>query len=182
MKKIILTYGFISGAICSGLMALSLVFAHRIGYEHSMYVGYTIMVLSFLLVYFGVRSYRNDERAGYITFGQAFGVGMCIMLITCACYVISWLIMYYAFMPDFFDKYAVYVVEKARAAGASPAVLQAKAAQMQHAKEMYANPLFNAAMTFLEPLPVGLLMTLLSAAILRRKPHTQSAPSTAASN
>jgi hypothetical protein len=175
MQKTVLKFGFLSGALCSGLMALSLVFAHRIGYGHSMYVGYTIMVVSFLLVYFGVRSYRNEERAGFITFGRAFGVGISIMLITCLCYVVMWEIMYHFFMPDFFDNYSAYVMEKARAAGASAGALDAKAAQLRHAKELYANPFYNAAMTFLEPLPVGLLMTLISAVILRKSPQRQSA-------
>ena len=170
MKKTILTFGLISGVMCASLMSLSLVFAHRIGYEHSMYVGYTIMVMSFLLVFFGIRSYRNEDCGGVITFGRAFGVGMGIMLITCICYVVAWEILYYFFMPNFFDNYGAYVLEKLRAAGANAAALQAKARELQAAKAMYANPFVNAAMTFIEPFPVGLVITLISAAVLRKKP------------
>lgn len=174
MKKTILTYGLISGAICSALMDLATVFGNRIGFDHSMLLGYTIIVLSFLLVFFGIRSYRQ-EAGGTITFGRAFGLGISITLITCVCYVVTWEIVYYFFMPDFMDKYGAYVMEKARAAGASAAALQAKAEEMRRAKAMYANPLINAAMTFIEPFPVGLLITLISAAVLRKKPTAQAA-------
>jgi hypothetical protein len=179
MKKTILTFGLISGVICAGLMNLSLVFAHRIGYEHSMIAGYTIMVMSFLLVFFGIRTYRDVECGGIITFRRAFGVGMGIMLITCICYVVSWMIMYYFFMPNFFDNYGAYVIERAREAGADATALAAKAEQLRHAKELYANPFYNAAMTFLEPFPVGLLITLISATALRKKPKTQGAEAVA---
>ena len=61
------------------------------------------------------------------------------------------------------------MVEKLRAAGVSAAVIQAKTAEVQKYKAMYENPLINAAMTFIEPFPVGLVITLISAAILRRR-------------
>jgi Protein of unknown function (DUF4199) len=173
MKKTILTFGLISGALISGLMSLAMAFSNQIGHgERGMIVGYTSMVLSFLLVFFGVRAYRDNEGQGFITFGRAFGLGMCIMLIACVCYVVTWEIIYHFFMPDFMDKYGAYAIEKARAAGANAAALEAKAAEMRHAKELYANPLYNVAITFIEPFPVGLLITLISATILRKKAKT----------
>jgi Protein of unknown function (DUF4199) len=173
MKKTILTFGLISGALISGLMSLAMAFSNQIGHgERGMIVGYTSMVLSFLLVFFGVRAYRDNEGQGFITFGRAFGLGMCIMLIACVCYVVTWEIIYHFFMPDFMDKYGAYAIEKARAAGANAAALKAKAAEMRHAKELYANPLYNVAITFIEPFPVGLLITLISATILRKKAKT----------
>lgn len=115
MKRIILTFGFISGVVMSGLITLSMVFADKIGFDHNMYVGYTTMVLSFLLVFFGIRTYR-DNGSGYITFGRAFAIGIAIVAISCVCYVVTWQILYHFFMPDFFDKYGAHVLEKARAA------------------------------------------------------------------
>jgi Protein of unknown function (DUF4199) len=172
MKRTIFTFGLISGAVVSGLMALAMAFQNQIGHERGMVVGYTSMVLSFLLVYFGVRAYRDNEGHGVITFGRAFGVGMGIMLITCACYVVTWEIIYHFFMPDFMDKYAAHVLEKARASGADAATMAAKTEEMRKATAMYANPFFNVAMTFIEPFPVGLLITLISATILRKKAKT----------
>ena len=168
MKKIILTFGFISGAIMSGLMVVSMVYANQIGFDRGLFVGYTTMVLSFLLVFFGIRAYR-DQAGGGITFGRAFAVGMAITLISCAFYVVTWEILYRFFMPDFMDKYGAYALEKARASGASAAALAAKAAELQKSKESYSHVLVRVPMTFIEPFPVGLLITLISAFILKRE-------------
>ena len=174
MKKIVLTFGLISGFLCSAMMLSTLLFAHRIGWDHSYVVGYTIIVASFLLVFFGIRSYRDNVGNGHITFGRAFAVGILITLISCVFYVVTWEIMYFKFMPHFMDDYGAYLIEKARAAGASPAAIQAKVQALQKSKEAYNNPLINSAMTFMEPFPVGLLITLLSAAVLRKKASAEA--------
>ena len=173
MKKIILTFGLISGAISSFMMIATVSFQHKIGYDKALIVGYTNIVLSFLLVYFGIRSYRDNVGNGQITFGKAFSVGICITLISCVCYVVTWEIIYFNFMPDFLDEYGAHAVEKLKAAGASAAAIQAQVEQAKRFKEMYANPLFNSLMTFIEPFPIGLLITLISAAVLRKKPQSQ---------
>jgi len=168
MKKIVLTFGLISGAIISALMLATVPFMHKIGMSGGMVIGYTTMVLAFLLVFFGIRSYRENIGEGCISFGRAVSVGLLIMLIGCACYVISWEFIYFNFMPDFAEKYAAFVIENMRANGASPAELAQKMAEMKRFQVMYNNIFFNVAMTFLEPLPVGLIMTFISALILRR--------------
>ncbi|HEY2171038.1 MAG TPA: DUF4199 domain-containing protein [Candidatus Angelobacter sp.] len=177
MKKTILTFGLISGAVSTLMMMVTLPFAHKIGFNKSLVLGYTTIVLSFLLVYFGIRSYRDNAGNGQITFAKAFAVGISITLISCICYVVAWEIIYYNFMPNFMDEYGAQMVEKAKAAGASAAAIQAQVEQAKKYKELYANPLTNAAMTFIEPFPVGLVITLISAAVLRRKPQSQAAQS-----
>lgn len=177
MKKTILKFGLISGLFTSLMMAVTLPLESRIGNTHSLYLGYTLIVLSFLLAFFGIRSYRDNECGGQITFVRAFAVGISITLITCAFYVVTWEIIYFQFMPDYMDKYAAHEVEKARAAGAGAAAIQAQLEQARQFKEKYNNVFYNAALTFLEPFPVGLIMTLLSAAILRKKPQQQPAQS-----
>lgn len=169
MKRIVLTFGLISGAILSAMMVATMPFVDQIGMDWGMVLGYTTMVLAFLLVFFGVRSYRETVGDGRISFGRALGVGLLIMTVCCICYVITWEIVYFNFLPDFGDKYAAYLIEKARAAGASPEELARQTEEMRKFKEMYDNPIYNAAITFLEPLPVGIPMTLISAAILRKR-------------
>lgn len=169
MKRIVLTFGLISGAILSAMMVATMPFVDQIGMDWGMVLGYTTMVLAFLLVFFGVRSYRETVGDGRISFGKALGVGLLIMTVCCICYVITWEIVYFNFLPDFGDKYAAYLIEKARAAGASPEELARQTEEMRKFKEMYDNPIYNAAITFLEPLPVGIPMTLISAAILRKR-------------
>jgi len=152
-------------------------FSDKIGFDRAEFVGYTVIVLSFLLVFFGIRSYRDSVGNGQITFSKAFAVGIFITLITCICYVITWEVLYFNFLPDFMDKYAAHAVEKAKASGASAAAIQAQLQQLKKYKELYDNPLINAAMTFIEPFPVGLVITLISAAVLRKKMPSQPAQS-----
>src|ERR1700730_3920132 len=177
MKKTILTFGLISGVISSLLMAATVPFAGKISFDKGLIVGYTGMVLSFLLVFFGIRSYRDNYCNGQITFSTAFAVGISIAVISCICYVETWEIIYFNFLPDFMDKYGAHMVERARASGASDAAVLAKVEQAKKYKEMYDNPLINAAMTFIEPFPIGLIMTVISAAVLKRKPGAQQAQS-----
>ena len=169
MRKSVLKFGVLGGLVSAVLMAITTVFADQIGFDKGAYVGYAGMVLAFLMVYFGVRSYREKECGGQITFLRALGVGALIMGITCVFYVAAWEVLYYNFMPDFYDKYEAYMVQKAQAAGASPEKIAAQTAAIAQYKKMYANPLVNGAITLLEPLPVGLAVTLISAVALRRR-------------
>ena len=173
MKKTILTFGLISGFIMSVLMGGSLLLADKIGSGHNgLLLGYTIMVASFLLIYFGIRSYRDNNLAGQITFGRAFACGILITIISSVCYVVMWEILYFNFMPHFMDSYFAAQIHKVQSAGLDPAAVAARVAAIQHSQQLYQNPLINMAYTLMEPLPVGLLITLTSAALLRRKAPT----------
>ena len=169
MKRIVLTFGLIAGAILSVMMVVSMRFIDQIGFDKGEIIGYTTMVLAFLMVYFGVRSYRDNVAKGALSFGRAFTVGLFITLIGSACYVATWEVLYYNFMPDFGDKYAQATIERAKAKGATQQQLDVQIKQMEQFKEMYKNPVVNVAMTLVEPLPVGLVITLVCAGILRRK-------------
>lgn len=169
MKKTILTFGLISGAISSLMMIITMTMMSRINQDRGYLIGYTAIVLSFLLVYFGIRSYRDNLSGGQITFAKGFGVGICITLISCVFYVVTWEILYFNFMHNFMDNYGAHTIEKLKNSGASSAVIQAKIDELQKLKKNYENPLYNAALTFIEPFPVGLLMTLVSAGILRKR-------------
>jgi hypothetical protein len=169
MKKIVLTFGVLSGLVSTALMWATLPFLEKIGYDKGLIVGYTGIVLSLLFVYFGVRSYRDNKLGGKIAFGRAFGVGLLITLISCVFYVASWEILSRNFMPDFADQYAARVMNDARKAGASDAMLTQKAAEMADMKKMMNDPIVGPAMIFIEPFPVGVLMTLISAGVLRKK-------------
>ena len=169
MKKTVLTFGLISGAVAALLMNSLVALADRIGFDKAVIVGYTVIVVSLLLVPFGIRSYRENVGGGQITFGRAFAVGILITIISCICYVVAWEIVYYNFLPDFAEKYGAYMVEKARAAGANQQTIEATVQEMKDMKAMLDNPLINAALSFIEPFPVGVIITTISAAILRKK-------------
>jgi hypothetical protein len=178
MQKIVLTFGVISGVIMAGMMILTMALMKRgdfINFDNGEIIGYSSMVLAFILVFFGIRSYRENVGGGRISFGKAFQVGILVTLISCAFYVGTWEILYYNFVPDFGDKYAAHQIDRMRARGATQAQIDATRAEMERFKKMYTNPAVNAGMTFLEVFPVGLVITLVSAAILRRRTQVQPA-------
>lgn len=172
MKKIVLRFGLASGIILAAASAvlIPLCMNGTIQFENSETLGYASMVLSFLMVFFGIRSYRENVAGGAITFGKAFQVGILITLVTCAIYVITWEITYFNFVPDFLDKYAAVSLEKMQAKGESAEAIQKATQRMATMAKYYDNVFFNSAITFMEIFPVGLIVTLVSAAILRRKP------------
>ena len=169
MSKIVWRFGVIAGAILMAVMTgITIPFLEAIG-DWGEVVGYSSMVLAFLMVYVGIRTYRDTLLAGAIGFGRAFKAGILIALIASSCYVATWEVIYYTMMPDFMEKYSERVIEKARAGGATEAQLETQKAAMAKMGEAYKNPLVNVGMTFLEVFPVGLVMTLVSAGILTRK-------------
>lgn len=169
MKKTVLVFGLLSAALSAAMMCATVPFMHQIGYDRGLVVGYTAIVISLLFVYFGVRSYRDNVASGQITFGRAFSVGILITLISCVGYVITWEILYFNFLPGFMDNWAAHAAETLRASGATEEALAAKAAEMADIKKLMDSPIMGPLMVFIEPFPVGLLMTLISAAVLRKK-------------
>ena len=178
MKKTVLTFGLISGAVSSAMLLLSLPLIERIGFEKGMVLGYTTIVASFLLVFFGIRSYREQAPGGTITFNRGFQVGILITLISCACYVATWELVYFKLKPGFMDQYGAYAIEQVRKSGATPEQIAATERQMAEFKVQYQKVWVNAAYTFMEPFPVGLVVTVISAAALRRKRPQHAVSST----
>ena len=158
MKKTILTFGLISGAILSVMMLLTIPFHDAIGFDRMEIIGYTTMVLAFLLIFFGVRSYRDNVAGGTVSFGRAFTVGALIGVVASLCYVATWEVIYFKLAPDFMTTYQAHMLEEARADGESAEALARKKAEMDKFAEFYKNPAINAGMTLVEPLPVALIV------------------------
>ena len=170
MKKNVWTFGLIAGAICTLWMIIFTTISIKEHFDHGMIYGYTMMIMAFAFIFVAVKNYRDKFNNGAVSFGKAFLIGLYITLIASTFYVVTWLIDFYYFIPDFMEDYTACVMEKLKAGGASAAELQEKTTEMASFKEMYKNPFFNAAVTYIEILPVGLLISLISAAILKRKP------------
>ena len=169
MRKTVLTFGFISGVVMSAMLLITLPFQERIGFDAGAVIGYTTMVAASLAIYFGVRRYRDDVAGGTVSFGRALGVGLLIAMLAGACYTLTWQVVYSRIGPQFDAWYQANAIEKERARGATPAELERKQAEIERFTKMYRNPAINAALTFLEPLPVGLLVALISAGLLSRR-------------
>jgi hypothetical protein len=176
MKKTIWTFGLISGGIMSVMMLATIPFEDRIGFDRGEVIGYTTMVVAFLLIFFGIRSYRDNVAGGEVSFGRALAIGSLIATIASVCYVATWEVIYYKLTPDFATKYQAYMVDQAKASGASQETIDKKVAEAQKFTEMYKNPAINAAITFAEPLPVALVIALVSAGILSRRRRSAPQP------
>lgn len=169
MRKIVLTFGLIAGAILSVMMLITIPFHDRIGFDKSLIIGYTTMVLAFLMIFAGVKSYRDNVAGGTVSFWRALVVGLSITAIASVCYVATWQFVYHRITPDYLQKYAAYEIAKERESGASDAQILAKTKELQEFERSYQNPLVNIAYTLLEPLPVGIVLALVAAGVLGRK-------------
>jgi hypothetical protein len=172
MKRIVIIYGLIAGAVVSAFMSITMLLAANDEKVHtgvsSMVVGYLGMLISFALIFVAIKSYRDKQNNGIISFGKALGMGLLISLIASTLYVITWAIVYQNFLPDYMDKYCAAMIEEAKAS-LSGSALQAEIDEINKAKEMYATPLGFTLFTYAEILPVGILVSLIAALVLKRK-------------
>ncbi|MDP9198395.1 MAG: DUF4199 domain-containing protein [Pseudomonadota bacterium] len=167
MSHIILIFGTIAGLIVAVPMCLMVANAEPGSAATSHFTGYLIMLLALSLVFVGVKRLRDRELGGVIRFGPALLAGLGISAVAGVIYVIGWEITLAVTDFAFIDSYSSAAIEAARAKGASAAELQALAAKMDEFREQYANPFFRLPVTFIEIFPVGLVVSLISAALLR---------------
>jgi hypothetical protein len=178
MKKVVWTFGLISGGILSAMMLVTMPLQSKLGFDHGELLGYATMVAASLLIYFGVRSYRDNVGGGTVGFGRGLAVALLIGGIASVCYVATWEVLFYGFMPDFGEKYAAHQIEKLQASGAPQVEIDKQVEEMKSFVRMYKNPFVNVAYTFLEPLPVEILVSLVTAAVLSRKRRGDAAMAT----
>ncbi len=168
MRKIILTFGSIAGLVIIGSIILGALLARSESTKFSELVGYLVMIVALSVIFVGIKRYRDRELGGVIKFGPALLLGLGISLVAGVVYVVSWEV--YLSLTDyaFIHEYTQATIEAKKAAGLSGEDLDALVASMETMKQRYANPLFRLPMTFLEIFPVGLLISLISAAVLRK--------------
>ncbi len=170
MKKNILIFGLIAGLIASSMLIAMTITCYNSGkFEGNMWLGYTFMLVAFSFIFVGVKNYRDQFNGGVITFGKAFKIGALIALIAGTVYVAIWLICYYFFVPDFMEKFTANFVEDLKAKGTSAVKIKEEVAAMDFYKDMYKTPFGVILLTYMEILPVGLIISVIAALILRRK-------------
>jgi len=171
MKKIIITYGLIAGAIAGAMLFVTSIMFNNgsLKIENGHYVGYITMVIALSLVFFAVRNYRENQLGGSISFGKAFKVAILVTLVAAVVYALSWEICYHTVAKGFTEFFSESYIKSIRESGADDqAILKARTEMAQFA-EMYKNPAVRFGMTILEILPVGLILSILSAFILKKK-------------
>jgi hypothetical protein len=168
MARVIWKYGLLAGVILAVLMFLTIPFVDTIG-DMGIVVGYTTIIIGFMMIFFGIRAYRDGEGGGGVTFGRAFLIGLAITAIGSLCYVAAWEVMSARYMPDFADKYSARIMAKARADNMPEAELAATQKKLDEFRASYRKPWYRMSMTLLEPLPVGLILSLVASGVLRRR-------------
>jgi len=171
MKKIILTHGLIAGAIVSAMMLISMPLYDKglISLDYGELIGYTTMVIALSMVFFGIKSFRDNHQNGAITFGKGFKIGLLISVIAALMYAFAWEISYSQMSGEFTQKMSERHIEKVKEKGATEAEVQKAKEEMIKFIEMYKNPFIRFGITTMEIFPVGIVISLLSAGLLRKK-------------
>lgn len=168
MGRTILTYGAIAGLIVgTPLFAMMVIGGGQTLIEGGMLLGYTIMLVALSLVFLAIKRQRDAEGGGVIRFWPALKVGLGVSFIAAICYVVAWEAALAATEADFIGLYTESLIADERAKGAGPAAIAKLRADMAVMAQSYANPLYRIPLTMTEILPVGILVSLVSAALLR---------------
>ena len=168
MKKNILIFGLIAGIILTALVCSINFTGDRAGH-YGMVIGFSVMIIAFSFIYVAIRNFRDKYNQGVVSFGQGFLIGLGIALIGSTFYVVTWMIDVHFFLPDFMEKYSDIAIQHARNSGLPPAELEKKIASINNVRVSYRNPIFRAAITYVEVLPMGILVSLIAALIAKRR-------------
>ena len=166
MTRYALIYGAIAGAIAATVLTVGIA-SYLSNHTTSLWCGYLVMLVALSLIFVGIKRYRDVECGGVIRFGRAFLLGLGIAAVAGLIYALVWESYLQISGYDFMADYTRSVLKNMQAEGASPAAIQAKAAEMNAMAESYKNPLFRIPMTFIEIFPVGIVVALISAGLLR---------------
>lgn len=162
MLRIILTYGTLAGFVVIVVNTINMELGHG-----QVWLGFLVMFIAFSAIFFAIRQYRDQALGGVITFGNALLLGLGISAVAAIIYVTGWEIYLAATDYSFIETYANAMIEARRAAGESDADIARAVADSEEFRRQYANPLVRVPMTSLEILPVGILVSLVSAFVLR---------------
>lgn len=168
MLRTILKYGVIGGVIVAiPTFTIPVQFRHHIPDALAMAIGYTSMLVALTTVFLGIKHQRDTAGGGVIGFWRALGLGLAISIVAGIFYVLAWELVLAVTHMDFAGDYARAVIAHARARGLSGDALAKMVAQMDDFRRSYANPVYRMTMTFTEIAPVGVLVSLVSAGLLR---------------
>lgn len=165
--KYALIYGLLSGSVIAGTITTGLALGPENSIFSTMWFGYLVMFVALSFVFMGVKRYRDVEKGGVIRFVPALGMGLAIAVVAAVAYILVWEIYLAATGYRFMDEYIAALIRARQQAGVAADVIAREVAEMESMRANYANPLFRIPVTFLEIFPVGLVVALFSAAVLR---------------
>lgn len=169
MKKVIIICGLIAGLIVSvNMLITTSIYCVKGDFDHGMIYGFASMFLAFSLIFVGIKNFRDKQNGGYISFGKAFTIGSLIALIASTMYVLTWQIDLHCFVPDFMEKFTAHTIAKVKASNLSATELAKQISEANKLAEMYKNPFFNILMTYMEILPLSIIVSAIAALILKK--------------
>jgi len=170
MTKIVLIFGLICGAL-AGLQMWILMTAVNTGsidFDNGALLGYATMIIAFTVVFFGIKSYR-DNHGGNISFLKGLQVGILISIIAALVYAACWELYYPKIGDEFMQKYTTYYLDKMKTSGATDAEIETARVEGEKFVEWYKNFFVRFSFSLIEILPVGIIVTLVSAGLLRKR-------------
>ena len=177
MLKTISVYGLIAGVVVAIPMLLqATVLNGHPPLAWSMVIGYATMLIALSAVFIGVKRYRDGELGGVIGFWRALAIGLSISAVASVMYVLAWELTVAVTHMDFASDYANALIRQKQAQGVTGPALAQFVDEMQKFKADYANPFYRLPMTFIEIFPVGVLVSLISAAVLRNSRFLAARP------
>lgn len=164
MNNNIIKNGILGGIVVSIVMiGMTIYMKANPDNEPNAIIGFVSMFLAFIFVILGIKQQREANN-GVLSFGKAFATGLLISVVISIIYVIVWLIIYYNFFPNFMEQYSAMVLKNTK-----PEEIAAKTAEMNQFKEWYKSPIMVILLTFMEILPIGIVVSLVGALILKKK-------------
>jgi len=170
MQTIVVKFGLIAGLILAAMVfTVGAIVGDSTDFDKGETLGYIFRAAAFSTIFFGIRELRDKISSGTISFNKAFRTGIIITVIGSACYVIAWLIFLNFIDNTFIERYSVYFMEKVKASGRTPAEIELEIKSFNENMNSYKNPLVMAMFTFLEVFPIGLMISILCSALMKRK-------------
>lgn len=170
MKKISVIYGLIGGLIVSLFMVLTIPNMDAdTDMTQSMFMGFASMIVALSTVFLGIKKYRDVHLNGVISFGKAFLIGLYILLIASTMYVLTWMVISDLYMPNFMENYVEAQLNAFEQTAATAEEVSQKREELNAMAESYKSPFVKVMYTYLEILPFGIVITLVSSLILKRK-------------
>lgn len=168
-------YGALAGSVIIATLLVGIGFADHLKFLGTEWFGYLLMLIALTFLFVGMKRYRDVERGGILGFGAGLALGLGIALVAGIVYVIVWEIYLAATHYRFMDEYVAGILRRRRAEGLSGAALARETARLEAMRVGYRNPLVRIPMTFLEIFPVGVVVALVSAALLRNPKFLRAA-------
>lgn len=174
MQRIIWLYGIIAGVFLGGFLLIGFALSSGNGnLGISEVVGYLSMLIAMSLVVVGIKRIRDRHLNGTISFGKAFMIGMYIVLIANVIYSGAWTVYTQVSDSNFYAEYYEMQKQKMEEEGIDEEAIDMMDAEAQKMLKLMENPFMIFGFTFItELLPVGFLVSLISALILKRKSST----------